>query len=112
MSKIKKYILKGGELYEYKKDLDVFTPVLWVKRKGFIRNITVCSYNDGINRNLTTMKVILIPIIGMAICCGIWITASAQRLEGDLTWNVVNHAFRPCTLDDIEDWINKHFQKG
>lgn len=112
MSKIKECILKGADLYGYKKDLDVFSPILWVKRKGLIRNITICPYNDGINKTSTTMKIILIPIIKMAICRSIWITTSAQCLDGDLTWNVVNHAFRPCTLDDIENWIMKHFQKG
>lgn len=112
MSRIKECILKGTNLYEYKKDLDVFSPVLWVKRKGLIRNITICPYNDGINKTSTTMKIILIPVIKMAICRSIWITTSAQCLDKDLTWNVLDHAFRPSTLDDIEDWIKQGLKIG
>lgn len=112
MSKIKECILKGGYLYYYKKDLDDFGPILWVGRKGLIRNIMICQYNDGINKTSTTMKIILIPIIKMAICRSIWISTSAQCLGGDLTCNVVDHAFRPSTLDDIEDWIKQGLKIG
>lgn len=118
MSKIKEYILKGTDknpkiLYEYMCDLDTFSPVMWVKGKCLVRNITICIRNDGIDRGLVTMKIILIPIIKRAICRDIWVTyISSDNEVDDLKWPIVKNQICPCTLDDIEDWINEHFQKG
>lgn len=117
MSKIKECILKGTDknpkiLYEYDKGSDHFIPIIWIKGRRFTRNITVCIFNNVISRSTITMKVILIPLIRMAICRSIWVTTSGPISEKDLNCYIIRNQIRLCTFDDIEDWINKHFQIG
>lgn len=53
-----------------------------------------------------TMKIVCIPFTEKAVCTDIWFTNS------DTKFYAIKNQIRPCTLDDIENWINKHFQKG
>lgn len=116
MSKIKEYIMKGTDkdpkiLYEYVDGSDIFKPIIWVKGRGLARNITICARDDGTSKSLLTMRIVLIPIIKRAICRDIWVTYTNSNNEvDDLEWPIVKNQIRPCTLDDIENWIKKHFQ--
>lgn len=100
MSKIKDAI-KGRtsqEVYYFGDD------VVQISGKKFTRYITVV-YGDPII--CVTMKIVLIPFTEKAICTDIWFTCSDKNQR-----RYYHTGIRPCTLDDIEDWINKHFQKG
>lgn len=72
--------------------------------KGLIRHITIMQESVGMS---TTMKFVIIPFTEKAVLRDIWI----PTLAGDILY-IIKNAIRPCTLDDIEDWINLHFQKG
>lgn len=101
MSKIKDAI-KGRtsqEVYYFGDD------VVQISGKKFTRYITVV-YGDPII--CVTMKIVLIPFTEKAICTDIWFTSSDAKFK----FYAIKNQIRPCTLDDIEDWINKHFQEG
>lgn len=77
--------------------------IVQISGKKFTRYITVV-YGDPII--CVTMKIVLIPFTEKAICTDIWFTSS------DAEFYAIKNQIRLCTLDDIEDWINKHFQEG
>lgn len=55
-----------------------------------------------------TMKIVIVPFTEKAICRDIWtITPSINK-----PIYIVKNQIRLCTLDDVENWIMKYFQKG
>lgn len=77
--------------------------VVQISGKKFTRYITI-AYRSPIVCD--TIKIVLTPSTEKAICTDIWFTNS------DAEFCAIKKQIRPCTLDDIEDWINKHFQEG
>lgn len=109
MTKIKECIIKGTDkepkiLYEYDEDSNVFTPAFRVEGKGLIRNITI----DMSNLYRAAMEIVLIPFTKKAIIRNVWM----ENPDRTSRYYFVKDEYRPSTLDDIEDWIKKHFQKG
>lgn len=81
---------------------DIYT--IFFNGKGLIRRITIVR--DGVYA--TTMKIVCIPFTEKAVCRSIWMIST---LYPSKTY-IVKNQFRLCTLDDIENWINRHFQEG
>lgn len=101
MSKIKDAI-KGRtsqEVYYFGDD------VVHISGRKFTRYIVVV-YGEPIV--CVTMKIVRIPFTERAICTNIWFADS----DAKFAFHPIKNQIRPCTLDDIEDWAMKHFQKG
>lgn len=98
MSKIKDKIKKGGRI-----DIGDTKKVI-ITKSGFGRRITIKMHTYY----KVTMEIVYMPFTEKAIVRSIWM--GNPNPKGDSKYYLIKNQIRPCTLDDIENWIKKHFQ--
>lgn len=101
MSKIKDAIKKGTKTKSCIFDKNITVDI---EGKFLIRRITI----RRMAAYAITMEIVCIPFTEKAICRSIYMINILYPSRS----YIIKNQIRPCTLDDIEDWINKHFQEG